>query len=132
MTRSDHTYADQSKTFICEKCHTTVAPPEGGSLHRNHCPACLWSKHVDVKTGDRRCVCRGLMEPIGVWAKSRGEWSLIHRCVKCGSIRVNRIAADDSHMELLKLALKPVMLAPFPHELFLESDGREARAGGGK
>jgi len=72
------------------------------------------------------------MEPIGVWVKSRGEWSLIHRCVKCGSMRVNRIAADDSHMELLKLALKPVMCVPFPHELFHECDRSEMSMGGGK
>jgi hypothetical protein len=26
-----------------------------GTQHRNHCPLCLWSRHVDRKTGDQRC-----------------------------------------------------------------------------
>jgi hypothetical protein len=39
-----------------------VLPLSTGS-YRNHCPACLWSKHVDVQPGDRAATCRGLMRP---------------------------------------------------------------------
>jgi hypothetical protein len=36
--------------FECERCRMLVT----GSGFTNHCPACLWSKHVDVHPGDRQ------------------------------------------------------------------------------
>ncbi len=54
------------------------------------------------------------MEPVGIWVMPDGEWSLIHRCVKCGMLKNNRIAGDDNEGSLLSLALKPVALLPFP------------------
>jgi len=90
-----------------------VLPPESGTRNRNHCPECLWSRHVDNRTGDRLSVCGGLMEPIAVWARDGGEWALVHRCVKCGIVRVNRIAPDDSTLRLLGLATGPLRRLPF-------------------
>jgi hypothetical protein len=54
------------------------------------------------------------MEPVGIWVMPDGEWSLIHRCTKCGMLKHNRIAGDDNEGALLSLALKPVSLLPFP------------------
>ncbi|MEK7218066.1 MAG: RNHCP domain-containing protein, partial [Patescibacteria group bacterium] len=39
-------FLPRQEPFTCEHCGTGVAPlPHGTS--RNHCPRCLWSKHVD-------------------------------------------------------------------------------------
>ena len=46
--------------FTCEKCNLVV----NGSGYTNHCPRCLWSKHVDVNPGDRQATCQGFMEPV--------------------------------------------------------------------
>jgi ribosome biogenesis GTPase len=54
------------------------------------------------------------MEPIAVWAKQKGEWSIIHRCTKCGALRSNRIAGDDNEALLLSLAVRPIALPAFP------------------
>jgi len=94
-----------------------VVPAEHGTEHRNHCPYCLWSVHVDIRTGDRRSGCRGQMEPIGVWMKGRKEWALIHRCTRCGLIRANRIAGDDDEVQLFSLAARPLTEMPFPSQL---------------
>jgi hypothetical protein len=70
-----------------------VAPLSNGS-YRNHCPTCLWSKHVDVDPGDRASRCRALMRPVRVETRSGKGLVLIHTCVACGRTRPNRIARD--------------------------------------
>jgi len=64
MSRQKKQIITDTETFICESCNRTVVPPESGTKHRNHCPYFLWSRHVEIRTGDRRSECRGLMEPI--------------------------------------------------------------------
>ena len=100
--------------FHCTHCGEAVSNQITGSEHRNHCPYCLWSRHVDMVTGDRRSGCKGEMAPIGISVQRNGEWSLIHRCSTCGMLRVNRIAADDNEMLLLSLAVRPLSAPPFP------------------
>jgi hypothetical protein len=73
-----------------------------GNGYTNHCPACLWSKHVDVNPGDRAADCGGLMEPVGAEQKS-GQSILVHRCVICGHIKRNRTAPEDNFSLLLKI-----------------------------
>ena len=101
-------------SFVCEQCGRAVPGRAPGTEHRNHCPLCLWSVHVDMKPGDRRSGCRGHMEPIGVSVRDGNEWSVIHRCRKCGIVRVNRIAGDDNELVLMSLALRPLANPPFP------------------
>ncbi|MGE5784826.1 MAG: RNHCP domain-containing protein [Myxococcales bacterium] len=84
-----------------------------GSEHRNHCPHCLHSKHVDLRPGDRLSACGGEMEPIAVWVRTDGEWSIIHRCRRCTSLKSNRIAGDDCQSGLLRLAARPLAHPPF-------------------
>ena len=67
---------------------------------RNHCPYCLFSKHVDINPGDREEECKGLLEPIRVELDSRKGYIIIYRCKKCGAIRRNKAAKDDD-MELI-------------------------------
>jgi hypothetical protein len=59
------------------------------------------------------------MVPISVWVRANGEWSLLHRCERCGFIRPNRIAGDDSEATLLALAAQPLARLPFPLEILL-------------
>lgn len=76
--------------FVCQRCAETVK----GSGYTNHCPACLWSKHVDVMPGDRAADCGGLMEPIAVELE-HGRYYLVHVCVTCGHERRNGLAEGD-------------------------------------
>ena len=103
-------------TFVCKVCGKIVVSAGAGSGHRNHCPYCLSSRHLDNAPGDRAADCGGVMEPIAVWVKKNGEWAGIHRCKVCGTLNSNRIAADDNPMKLMSLAMKPVSSPPFPLE----------------
>ncbi|MFA6981935.1 MAG: RNHCP domain-containing protein [Patescibacteria group bacterium] len=87
--------------FICAFCGKKVDFLAPGTKNRNHCLFCLYSLHVDDTSGDRRSGCGGLMEPIGKFYKSDGEEMLVHRCQKCGFVRWNRVAGDDS-LELIE------------------------------
>ena len=102
-------------SFICKSCGRLVTPG-GGTEHRNHCPNCLCSQHLDIEPGDRAAECGGLMEPVAVWVRKGGEWAIIHRCRVCGALSSNRIAADDSPIKLMGIALKPLCAPPFPVE----------------
>ncbi len=93
--------------FTCRACGRLVTPGGAGTDHRNHCPYCLSSMHVDNEPGDREATCHGVMEAIAVWVRKGGEWALIHRCTSCGKMNSNRIAADDNPMLLMSLALRP-------------------------
>ncbi|MDE6731417.1 MAG: RNHCP domain-containing protein [Oscillospiraceae bacterium] len=104
------------EAFTCKVCGRLVVPGGAGSDHRNHCPNCLSSQHLDNEPGDRAADCGGVMEPIAVWVRKNGEWALIHRCRICGALSSNRIAADDNPLKLMSLAMKPVALPPFPLE----------------
>jgi len=102
--------------FVCVKCGATSAATGAGTKHRNHCPRCLHSVHLDVRPGDRAASCGGMMEPVSVWVRKDGEWAIIHRCSECGVLSSNRIAADDNEMLLLSIAAKPLSKPPFPLE----------------
>ena len=109
-----------SDTFTCKYCGREVIPTGAGSAHRNHCPNCLCSVHLDNEPGDRAADCGGLMEPIAVWVRKNGEWAVIHRCRICGALSSNRIAADDNPLKLTSLAVKPIASPPFPLEKLRE------------
>jgi len=103
-------------SFKCKVCDNLVVPNGAGSNHRNHCPYCLSSQHLDNEPGDRNADCGGVMEAISVWVRKGGEWAIIHRCRVCGHLSSNRSAADDSPLKLMSLALKPLGNPPFPLE----------------
>ena len=103
-------------SFTCKVCGRPVVPNGAGSEHRNHCPNCLSSLHVDVEPGDRASDCGGVMDAVSVWVRKGGEWAVIHRCRRCGVFRSNRVAADDNPMKLMSIAMKPLGQPPFPLE----------------
>jgi hypothetical protein len=99
--------SEESHGFKCAQCHNFVSAEAftSGVQNRNHCPYCLWSRHIDLyKAGDRLAACKGQMEPVGLTLKqtlkkyarpASGELMLIHYCIECGKVSINRIAADD-------------------------------------
>ena len=115
MTRDFPPNAGQPGTaFLCTHCDRAIPGSAPGTVHRNHCPHCLWSLHVDLTAGDRRSACRGPMEPIAIGIRPDGEWSIVHRCGRCGLVRLNRIAGDDNEVLLVSMALRPLARPPFP------------------
>lgn len=100
--------------FTCSHCSGLVAMGAPGTEHRNHCPICLWSHHVDRTPGDRQCACHGQMEPVAIWVRPDGEWAIVHRCQRCSTLRSNRIAGDDDPSILMKLASRPLFHPAFP------------------
>ena len=93
----------ETEEFKCGRCKTFVGPPISGGRHRNHCPLCLHSKHVDHAPGDRKNECRSLMEPIGTAFRRNGEQVIVHRCLGCGEVRYCRAAADDHLLVCMRL-----------------------------
>jgi hypothetical protein len=94
-----------------------------GVNNRNHCPYCLWSCHLDLfAAGDRLSACKGQMRPIGLtMKKSRnkyrleagGELMLVHACIECGTLSINRIAADDVPESIME-AFNESLLLGYP------------------
>jgi len=79
MTRDQRRGArrDGPSTFRCGNCRLDVSYRAPGTAHRNHCPNCLWSRHLDDdRPGDRAAECGSLMEPIAVTVRGDGEWSV--------------------------------------------------------
>ena len=98
--------APHGETFRCLHCKTIVGPLPWGGRHRNHCPLCLHSRHVDGRIpGDRTSTCGGKMAPAGLFARPDGEQMLVHRCLACDVERHNRVAADDNPVAVLRLPL---------------------------
>jgi hypothetical protein len=107
-------FNQHNQDFRCGHCENFVSADAflAGVKNRNHCPLCLWSRHVDSKeAGDRLAACKGLMRPIGLTIKKTrkkygpetGELMLIHQCESCGKISINRIAADDQNERVIEV-----------------------------
>jgi hypothetical protein len=95
-------------SFTCGQCHRFVGALPSGGHHRNHCPYCLYSRHVDAeRSGDRANPCGGMMAPIGAFQRPNGEHVLVHRCERCGFERFNRLGADDDFELVLSLPVVP-------------------------
>jgi hypothetical protein len=95
---SDKKFIKKVENFKCLKCGIDVK----GSGYTNHCPNCLWSKHVDINPGDRSEDCGGMMKPIG-YQKLGGKEKIIHQCQKCGFEKSNKVCGDDKIEVLIKL-----------------------------
>lgn len=91
---------DENQGFLCEACGTRVLPLSNGS-YRNHCPKCLYSKHLDNKLGDRSAGCGGLMAPVDWTYHGKKGYQVIHECRLCGKRQANRIAEDDDFLAYL-------------------------------
>lgn len=96
-------FTKRDEEFICENCGKKVS--KLGYTSRDHCPYCLYSKHVDIMPGDREEDCKGLLKPIRVELDSKKGYVIIYKCEKCNAIRKNKAAEDDNKELLIKLTV---------------------------
>jgi rubrerythrin len=94
-------FIKNKENFVCEHCNAEVI----GNGFTNHCPKCLWSKHVDVYPGDRKAECGGLMEPVE-FIKEKEGYIFVHKCVKCGYTKRNKMAPDDDFDVAVRIVKK--------------------------
>lgn len=87
--------------FVCEHCGAEVK----GTGYTNHCPKCLWSKHVDITPGDREEECGGMMRPVDIYLEHR-DWIIVHRCELCGEERRKKVVAEDDVDAVIELQKK--------------------------
>ena len=94
---------DEEK-YICGHCGKIVT----GGRYNNHCPNCLWSKHLDDKIpGDRASKCKSLMEPTGVIQKG-GKWRIVHQCPKCKKKTTVDSSPKDNIDLIIELSQHPL------------------------
>lgn len=91
------------EAFICENCKKKVE--KLNYTARDHCPFCLYSKHVDINPGDRANKCGGLLEPIEI-EKFKDTYKIIYKCKSCGELHKNIIAKDDDINIVIDLSVK--------------------------
>ena len=89
--------------FICAHCGKNIK----GNGYTDHCPICLWSKHVDINPGDRRASCQGLMKPIGVEIKNK-KYIIHYRCLKCGFQHQVKASSGDNLDKIIALTANPI------------------------
>jgi len=126
-------YSQTFGDFKCAYCGHIVSSTHwlSGVNNRNHCPYCLWSRHVDLyAAGDRLSACKASMQPIALttkrsrnkYASGRGELMLVHLCTGCRDVSINRIAADDDADMLLEVFNISLTLPIRTQNLLLESE----------
>ena len=92
-------FIKRKEDFKCENCGSDIK----GNGYTNHCPICLYSKHVDINPGDRQEKCNGIMKPIGL-DKKDGDYILIHKCMRCGLERRNKVSREDNFNKIIELS----------------------------
>jgi Zn finger protein HypA/HybF involved in hydrogenase expression len=92
-------FVRKKENFECEKCGEKVK----GDGYTDHCPKCLWGKHVDEDIpGDRKSKCGGLMRPVGtIYEKER--FKIFYRCERCGQEFGVREGEGDDREKMMEL-----------------------------
>ena len=93
----------KDENFICENCNKEVN--KLGYTARDHCPFCLYSKHVDINPGDRQNTCKGLLKPIGI-EKFKDSFKILYKCNKCNMEHKNIMAIDDNMDIIIEISKK--------------------------
>lgn len=91
----------RDESFICENCNKQVE--KLNYTARDHCPYCLYSKHVDIMPGDRMNNCMGLLKPVSI-EKFKDTYKIIYKCTKCNQIHKNIMASDDNMDLIIELS----------------------------
>ena len=89
------------ENFRCENCGREVS--KLNYTARDHCPYCLYSKHVDINPGDRANPCQGLLRPIDL-EKFKDTYKIVYTCEKCQAIHKNIVANDDNMEAIIALS----------------------------
>ncbi len=95
-------FIKNKEDFVCEHCGEEVL----GNGFTNHCPRCLYSKHVDVNPGDRLASCGGMMLPVK-FEKEKDEFVFTHKCKRCGYEKRNKMSPEDDFDKALKIVSQP-------------------------
>ncbi len=95
----DMAFIRKREDFTCNRCLASVK----GNGYTNHCPSCLWSRHVDILPGDRAETCGGMMKPEEVMTRNR-NYIVIHLCTTCGKQKTNKLQKGDNFNTVLKIA----------------------------
>jgi rubrerythrin len=90
-------FIKKPEDFVCDNCGLSVV----GNGYTNHCPSCLFSKHVDMNPGDRQEICKGIMKPVS-YEKKGETLTIVHRCKECGHVKKNKACEHDDIEALLK------------------------------
>jgi len=98
-------FTRKKEDFICDNCGHEVK----GTGYTNHCPKCLWSKHVDIFPGDRLEPCQGKMKPIGIKKSKKGDDQIVHECVICGYRKNNKVASGDDVDKVIEVSKIPLV-----------------------
>ena len=88
--------------FTCDNCETFVQ----GDGYTDHCPTCLYSKHVDINPGDRNCDCCGPMKPMAAEVR-KDDYKIHYECEKCGHEHKVKSSPNDNFDIIVKLVGKP-------------------------
>lgn len=95
-------FSRRIENFTCAHCGAAVQ----GNGYTNHCPVCLWSRHVDNNPGDRAAECGGLMRPVAVTVAG-GGFIITHKCEKCGKTIRQKSADNDNTDALIAASTNP-------------------------
>ena len=90
----------RDEEFVCENCGKKIS--KLNYTARDHCPYCLYSKHLDINPGDRLNTCHGLLKPIAI-EKFKDSYKIVYKCCKCGMIHKNIMANDDDMNLIIEL-----------------------------
>lgn len=93
----------KDESFVCGNCKKFVN--KLNYTARDHCPYCLYSKHVDINPGDRLNICHGLLKPIDI-EKYKDTYKIIYACTKCHEVHKNIMAKDDNMDIIIELSKK--------------------------
>jgi predicted RNA-binding Zn-ribbon protein involved in translation (DUF1610 family) len=95
-------FVKRVENFTCTHCGADVL----GNGYTNHCPKCLWSRHVDNKPGDRQSNCGGMMKPIAV-APTVDGYIITHKCEKCGKTIKQHSSENDDIDAIISISSNP-------------------------
>ncbi|MBR6113082.1 MAG: RNHCP domain-containing protein [Bacilli bacterium] len=93
----------RDENFVCENCGKEVSTLNYTA--RDHCPYCLYSKHVDINPGDRANECKGLLKPVGI-EKFKDIYKILYKCTKCNKEHKNIMANDDDMDLIINLSIQ--------------------------
>jgi hypothetical protein len=88
--RSNPIFVDEG--FKCSHCEKDV--PIGDVMIRDHCPFCLWGRHLDRIPGDRSAECGGEMKPMSFSVSGGIRW-VHYSCMLCRHLFRVRAHPDD-------------------------------------
>jgi tartrate-resistant acid phosphatase type 5 len=120
MTLSSPKFKKINESFVCENCNASV--PSSSATCRDHCPECLYSKHVDNNPGDRSADCFGLLKPVGYEKHKTKGHMILYSCQKCGAKKKNKFLETDKikpdSFESLIALLKTILFVLFYLKIF--------------